>query len=54
MIFKVMIAGVMLFSALIPAGTSYAQRYAGDVGMDKEDIEWMVKRNPAKLAGLES
>ncbi|MEE9241384.1 MAG: DUF6282 family protein [bacterium] len=24
------------------------------LGMDKEDIEWMVKRNPAKLAGLES
>ncbi len=23
------------------------------LGMDKEDIEWMVKRNPARLAGLE-
>jgi len=23
------------------------------LGVDKEDIEWMVKRNPAKLAGLE-
>ena len=24
------------------------------LGVDKEDIEWMVKRNPAKLAGLEA
>jgi hypothetical protein len=23
------------------------------LGVDKEDIEWMVKRNPTKLAGLE-
>ena len=23
------------------------------LGVDKEDIDWMVKRNPAKLAGLE-
>ena len=23
------------------------------LGVDREDIEWMVKRNPAKLAGLE-